>query len=87
MGTFIRKESAKEAEYRRVSTETRQAWALEIRARRMKLGITGKDLADQCGCGTSAVSNAERGLSVRVDSIIRMAHGVGLELILVPRED
>lgn len=57
-----------------------------IRQRRKALGLTQTDAALSCGVGLRFLSELERGKpSVRLDKVLRILQGLGLELTLMAR--
>jgi y4mF family transcriptional regulator len=62
------------------------AVAAEVRARRMRLGLTQQHLADLAGVSERFVRFVEQGKpSVQLDSLTAILETLGLELRLAPR--
>ncbi len=59
---------------------------LQVRARRAELQLTQEQLAEVSGLNRRVVGQLERGeISPRFDTVLRIAHALGLDVELHPR--
>jgi transcriptional regulator with XRE-family HTH domain len=57
-----------------------------LRLRRRELKLSQQAVADLIGTAQSAISELEVGARPRLGTLIRWAHALGYDVVLVPRE-
>ncbi|MHB1630053.1 MAG: helix-turn-helix domain-containing protein [Bacilli bacterium] len=55
--------------------------------RRRELGMTQEELGRRAGLKQAYITRVERGVTIpRIDTLLRMAHALDLEVVAIPRE-